>query len=84
MLLAQNPWAVRDVGLQLSFASTAGIVLFAGRLYRALTDHRRLQRWLRPKTPLRWLLRAMLTALCCTLSSMVFALPITADQVGEI
>ena len=84
VLLAQNPWAVRDVGLQLSFASTAGIVLFAGRLYRALTDHRRLQRWLRPKTPLRWLLRAMLTALCCTLSSMVFALPITAVQFGEI
>ena len=49
VLLAQNPWAVRDVGLQLSFASTAGIVLFAGRLYRALTDHRQLQRWLRPK-----------------------------------
>lgn len=72
------------MGLQLSFASTAGIVLFAGRLYRALTDHRRLQRWLRPKTPLRWLLRAMLTALCCTLSSMVFALPITAVQFGEI
>lgn len=84
VLLAQNPWAVRDVGLQLSFASTAGIVLFAGRLYRALTDHRRLQRWLRPKTPLRWLLRAMLTALCCTLSSTVFALPITAVQFGEI
>lgn len=84
VLLAQNPWAVRDVGLQLSFASTAGIVLFAGRLYRALTDHRQLQRWLRPKTPLRWLLRAMLTALCCTLSSMVFALPITAVQFGEI
>ena len=84
VLLAQNPWAVRDVGLQLSFTSTAGIVLFAGRLYRALTDHRRLQRWLRPKTPLRWLLRAMLTALCCTLSSMVFALPITAVQFGEI
>ena len=29
VLLAQNPWALLNVGLQLSFASTAGIVFFA-------------------------------------------------------
>lgn len=78
VLLAQNPWALLNVGLQLSFASTAGIVFFAGGLYRSLSENRLLSRLLRPKTVLSSLLRAMLTALCCTISSMVFALPITA------
>ena len=80
VLLAQNPWALLNVGLQLSFASTAGIVFFAGGLYRSLSENRLLSRLLRPKTVLSSLLRAMLTALCCTISSMVFALPITALQ----
>ena len=74
VLLAQNPWALLNVGLQLSFASTAGIVFFAGGLYRSLSENRLLSR----------LLRAMLTALCCTISSMVFALPITALQFGTV
>ena len=84
VLLAQNPWALLNVGLQLSFASTAGIVFFAGGLYRSLSENRLLSRLLRPKNVLSLLLRAMLTALCCTISSMVFALPITALQFGTV
>lgn len=33
VLLAQNPYAAASVGLQLSFASVAGLMLFSGRLY---------------------------------------------------
>ena len=84
VLLAQNPLALLNVGLQLSFASTAGIVFFAGGLYRSLSENRLLSRLLRPKNVLSSLLRAMLTALCCTISSMVFALPITALQFGTV
>ncbi len=84
VLLAQNPWSLLSVGLQLSFASTAGIVFFAGGLYRSLSENRLLSRLLRPKNVLSSLLRAMLTALCCTISSMVFALPITALQFGMV
>ena len=84
VLLAQNPWALLNVGLQLSFASTAGIVFFAGGLYRSLSENRLRSRLLRPKNVLSSLLRAMLTALCCTISSMVFALPITALQFGTV
>ena len=84
VLLAQNPWSLLSVGLQLSFASTAGIVFFAGGLYRSLSENQFLTRLLRPKTVLSSLLRAMLTALCCTISSMVFALPITALQFGTV
>ena len=84
VLLVQNPWSLLNVGLQLSFASTAGIVFFAGGIYRALSDSRLLSRLLRPKTLLSALVRAMLTALCCTVSSMVFALPITALQFSTV
>lgn len=84
VLLAQNPWALLNVGLQLSFASTAGIVFFAGGLYRSLSENRLLARLLRPKNVCSALVRAMLTALCCTISSMVFALPITALQFGTV
>ena len=31
VLLMQNPWSLLSVGLQLSFASTAGVVFFAGK-----------------------------------------------------
>lgn len=84
LLLGQNPWAILDAGLQLSFASTAGIVLFSGPLYRAISKHARLARALRSSSLPAGLLRRMLTALCCTVSSMVFALPITALQFGEV
>ena len=72
------------MGLQLSFASTTGIVFFAGGLYRSLSENRLLAHLLRKKTACSALLRAMLTALCCTISSMVFALPITAIQFGTV
>ena len=84
VLLAQNPWSLLNVGLQLSFASTAGIVLFAGGVYRSLTCRRTLQKLLRRHTPPAWLLRAMLAAFSCTVASMVFALPVTAAQFGEL
>lgn len=32
LILAQNPYAARDIGLQLSFAAVTGIFLFMGRL----------------------------------------------------
>lgn len=57
VLLMQNPWSLLSVGLQLSFASTAGIVFFAGGLYRSLSENQFLTRLLRPKTVLSSLLR---------------------------
>lgn len=50
VLLVQNPWSLLNVGLQLSFASTAGIVFFAGGLYRSLSENRLLAHLLRKKT----------------------------------
>ena len=78
VLLAVNPWSILDVGLQLSFASTAGILLFSGRLYRSFPGSPRRRRFLARHRAAGWLLRAMRSALCCSLASMVFALPLTA------
>lgn len=83
-LLLQNPWAILDVGLQLSVASTAGIVLFAGGVYRRLEQQPLLQRLLRRRSPLSHVLRAMTTALSCTVSSMVFAMPVTCVWFGMV
>ena len=38
LLLTENPWAIRNVGLLLSFASTGGILLFAKPLYHAMVE----------------------------------------------
>lgn len=84
VLLLQNPWSLLNVGLQLSFTSTAGIVLFSGGLYRTLSGRRGLKKILRRRGVFGALLRSMLSALCSTISSMVFALPVTALQFGTL
>lgn len=83
-LLAQNPWAILDAGLQLSVTSTAGIVLFAGGMFRRLHAWKPLHRLLRRNTLPARIVRAMTTALSCTAASMVFALPVTAVRFGML
>ncbi len=83
VLLLANPWAILDIGLQLSFTSTAGILLFSGRIYRMMTERKRMQRLLRRRVIGRWV-QAMLAAFSCSLASMVFSLPLTAVQFGMV
>ena len=78
VLLIANPWAILDVGFQLSFASTAGILLFSGKLYRAVPVSKGIKRVLSRHRWLAQLVRAMGAAFCCSLASMVFSLPLTA------
>ena len=73
VLLAENPWSLRNVGLLLSFASTGGILLFSKPLYHAMVEsktyahledhHPFLARGLRPG----------ITATCCSLASSAFS-----------
>ncbi len=84
LLLAVNPWSALDVGLQLSFASITGILLFAGPIYRLIAGHKRLQRALRGKTPLGWLLQTMLSALACSLGASALSLPLSAAYFGMV
>ena len=84
VLLAENPWSLRNVGLLLSFASTGGILLFSkplshamveSKTYAHLEDHHPfLARGLRPG----------ITATCCSLASSAFSLPICAVYFGVV
>lgn len=87
ILLLQNPFAAASVGLQLSFASVAGILLVAEPLFR----------WLyRPFKPLRpgkehklrrrlWQAgQYALSGVSTSLGTMLFTTPLTALYFGQI
>ncbi|MDE6260490.1 MAG: DNA internalization-related competence protein ComEC/Rec2 [Oscillospiraceae bacterium] len=87
VLLIQNPFAAASVGLQLSFASVAGILLASRPLFQ----------WMyRPLKPLRpskeqklklmlWKAgRAALTSVSVSLGAMLFTVPLIALYFGQI
>ncbi len=87
VLLVQNPFAAASVGLQLSFASVAGILLITGPLFR------RMYRPWKKKRPakehrLRLFLwkagRTALTGVCTSLGAMLFTVPLIALYFGQI
>lgn len=81
VLLALNPYAVADVGLQLSFASVAGIYLCADPLTK---------RWTRalPRHPTGWkrggvcLARFVAASVATTLGALLFTTPLTVYYFG--
>lgn len=86
ILLVQNPYAAASVGLQLSFASVAGIQLASQRICRALYEPvgRRLPRsafWARALNALWHFLTASLSA---TLGALLFTTPLTAYYFGRL
>ena len=76
-LLLINPFSAANISLQLSFSAMLGIVLFCERLQELLT--RPLKEGRASK-----LLAAPIAILSCTMSVMVFSLPITALYFGYI
>ena len=84
-LLIWNPFSAAHVGLQLSFASVAGIELFSDRLHRRITAPLRRSRkgpfWRRP---LRRLCAAGGSAVSTTLGAMVFTVPLVAVHFGYL
>ena len=83
-LLLVNPWTLLDVGFQLSFASAAGILLFAGRLYRALAERRALRACLRRGGIGGQLAAVLVSSVSCSAASMTFALPLSAYYFGTV
>lgn len=84
LLLASDPWSIYNVGLQLSFAAVAGILLFANKIQNAVFE-RKWYRALRTKLgPFGKLLDTMLGSFACTVSSMPFSLPLTAAYFGIV
>ncbi len=73
VLLLCNPYAIGGVGLQLSFAATLGLVLFAPWLYERC---RRIYRGKR--RTVKYAVSFLAAQLCATLAAMVFTVPLTA------
>ena len=78
LLLAQNPWALRNVGLLLSFSSTGGILLFSSPLFRAIAESNAFCHLKDNHPRLSRTLERGVTAFCCSLAASAFSLPICA------
>ena len=87
VLLIQNPFAAASVGLQLSFASVAGILLATDPLFRWM--YRPLKKKRPPKGQTLQLLlwragRAALESVSTSLGAMLFTVPLIALYFGQI
>lgn len=82
LLLAANPWAVYDVGLQLSFASVIGIALFSRRIYNYFAARRWLDSLLRSGGLRAGIARAMLSAACSSFGALSLSVPLCACYFG--
>ena len=78
LLLAANPWSAMDIGLQMSFTSITGILLFSGPIYRRIAEVRWLRHTLWKQTPLSWVARTMISSFACSIGSMALSLPLSA------
>lgn len=86
-LLLQNPFAAASVGLQLSFASVAGILLVSDPLFRWMCRPLKAKR--PPKTQTLslalWKLgRGVLSSVSASLGAMLFTVPLIALHFGQI
>ncbi len=71
-LMLENPWTLMDIGFQLSFASVAGILLFARRLYQPLMEKKWFRKLYYGPAAVHKLAMSMASAFCCSIASMVF------------
>ncbi len=83
IILLPNPWAVANLSFQLSFAAMAGILLFAGKIYRRLSDFFNIKGLFRVPIA-RQLVSYVLGCLCSTFSASVFTLPLIAWQFSTV
>ena len=86
LLLVHNPYAAASVGLQLSFGSVAGILLFSGGLQERMLKRFHLKR--PGKNPLRWLwnvlVRFVVSVFATALGALVLTTPLTAWYFGRV
>lgn len=82
LILAWNPFASASAGLQLSFASVAGILWLTPKLDACLPEGVRKPKCIRDC--LRWLCRKSLQILTVTAGALVFTIPIMAFYFGTI
>ncbi len=88
VMLLQNPWAAVNTGAQLSFASTAGILLCASRIYSSLSSEPLPRKLLAHQKRLvrvgRSLRNAAAASLSTSLGALVFSTPLMAYYFGTV
>ncbi len=83
LILFINPSAAAGAGLQLSFASMAGISLVSQRMYTAIW--RRVSAWkVCAFKPARLALGFMAVTTCASLGAQIFSLPLAAAHFGYV
>lgn len=80
-ILAQNPWSIASISLQLSFAAVLGLLLFSGQLTRWMQSTCLYARCARKK-PIRALADALVLSLACSFATSVFTMPLCAYYFG--
>ncbi len=83
-LLIWNPFSAAHVGLQLSFASVAGIELFSERTGRSMMALFGLEHGRKQRRIAAGVLRACISAVATTLGAMVFTIPLVAVHFGYL
>jgi competence protein ComEC len=76
-LLLINPFAIASISLQLSFGAMCGIVLFSDKIHRMLSS--KLSTFSGSI-----ILRGIVASISCSLSVMVFTIPLTALHFGNV
>ena len=77
VLLGINPFAAASISLQLSFGAMCGIVLFADKIGDSILKRIPFAE----KTPV---LRGLVASISCSISVMVFTVPLTALHFGNV
>ncbi len=93
LLLLQNPYAIANISLQLSFTALTGILLCTGRFYQAMRSWKPVERLFRHegrqkgrKLLLRIgkrLVQAVLAGVSATLGAMLFSAPLSVIYFGS-
>jgi len=82
LLLLENPSAAASVGLQLSFAATAGIMLLSGRFHQWM--YTGMKNRFKPGRTGRKLLSALCANAVTTFGALVFTTPLTSLHFGTV
>ena len=97
VILLHNPWAISNLGFQLSFLAVCGLLICSGPLYRHFRAARpwsfilngkehvlrggKLLRWL--LRIVRWLVNGALGVICSTIGALIFTVPVIALVYGS-
>jgi len=81
LLLIINPYSAASLGLQLTFAATLGIVLFAERIYESVDGTLEKTRVYRKK-PAKRAIKAIIANLSTTIGASIFTIPIVAVRLN--